>query len=424
MLSAIPIFIVLGVLLFFSFASVLGNLNLSSLSHLNVGRLGLASIEQPDEIQQARDSKKETRQEKEEEVENSSSPQRKAKENSSSNQSSRNKTSPISHQTIPPPVLDTIITKGPSNHTIFFDTTTVSFEFVGTITPSHTLGEISFETKIDGLQEKWQSTSTPTRTIILPPGPKEYTFLVRAKWKEIVDLTPASRTFRINVSPYSGKVKISRINPPRNSQSSQINLTTKLLKNEAVNITGWRFEGRTDQYSIPKGVRQFAKFDTSQILREDIILEHGDTVVLTSSFNPFANNFNFKPNQCFGYLAKGKRVSSSIPTSCPFAKPSKEELSLFSPSCQDFISKNIRGCEIPDYSQNLPILRDFDCVTYLKNIENQLTYEACFQRYSRDENFFKNEWHIFTDGEEFLRLGHDYIVLRDQNGLFVDTYIY
>ena len=321
--------------------------------------------------------------------------------------------------------LNTIITAGPKENEVLPDTTTVMFEFSGVVLPESIEGQLTFETKVEGFDEEWKPTSLPARKIALPPGPKEYTFLARSKLKDTVDLTPASRIFKINTSPYFGKVKISRISPPRDSRPSTITLTTRLAGEETIPITGWEFESRIERYTIPKGREVFGVFDTSRIPKTDIILQNGTKLFISTGINPLANNFNFQPNQCFGHFAKDRRFPISVPSSCPNAKPTKEEISFLSPTCQDFILRKIGKCEIPDYSQNLKIIGDFDCHVYLKDVlKHRYTYEYCYQQHSEDRNFVRNEWHIYTDGEEFLRPGHDRVILRDQNGLFVHEVLY
>ncbi|MEK9132155.1 MAG: hypothetical protein AAB606_00385, partial [Patescibacteria group bacterium] len=58
----------------------------------------------------------------------------------------------------PPFSLDTTITKGPNQGTVFSDSTNVVWEFEGTITPLDPAKSISFETKIDGFDKDWQTT--------------------------------------------------------------------------------------------------------------------------------------------------------------------------------------------------------------------------------------------------------------------------
>src|SRR3989338_9160871 len=103
--------------------------------------------------------------------------------------------------------LDTVITAGPQEKESIANTQ-VTFEFLGSIDPLATQGSILFESKLQGVDADWVVTQK-TRTLTLPAGPKEYTLLVRSKLNNVVDQTPASRTFSISVSPYFQKILIS-----------------------------------------------------------------------------------------------------------------------------------------------------------------------------------------------------------------------
>jgi hypothetical protein len=110
--------------------------------------------------------------------------------------------------------IDTFIKYGPLEKEIIEDTNRVVFEFGAKVSAEETEGQISFETKIEGVDPDWQETFSNEREIDLPRGVGEYTFLVRAKINNIVDPTPAKRTFKIKVSPYFEKVKISNLKTP------------------------------------------------------------------------------------------------------------------------------------------------------------------------------------------------------------------
>lgn len=329
-----------------------------------------------------------------------------------------------SFQSAPSIFLDTVITDGPSEGARLIQTTTATFEFSGHITSEDTGDTIKFDTKIVGFDEDWKSTSKTQRKVTLPPGIQNYTFLVRAKVGGVVDPTPASRTFQIYTSPYFAKVDISRVTIPTKTRNSKITLSTKLASDEKVNITGWKFETQIDKYTIPQGVVLFTG-DVSTNKREDIVLRSRQKAVIESRHNPLANNINFRVNECFGFLEE--EFNTSLPESnrCPKDfEFTKGEVSQYSPACQDFLLNKVKGCKIPDYSQNTAIFADFSCVVLLKNLKDKFTYGYCLQQFSDEENFIKNTWYIYNEGDEFLRGGHDRIILLDENSLFVDKFIY
>ena len=238
--------------------------------------------------------------------------------------------------------LDTDITSGPKEGTVFFNTSTATFEFAGNVHPENTRGKLTFETKVEGFDEDWKSTSRTALTITLPSGVQEYTFFVRAKLGGVVDSTPASRTFRINTSPHAGKVEISKISAPTTTRNSIISLRTRIAQDETINSTGWKLEGQIDNYILPQGIEEFSRLDLPSLQRTDIILQRGTAVTIYTDFNTLANNVNFQPNQCFGYFAADRGFPIRVTTSCPDVRPSREQVSSFAPACQDFILKRLR----------------------------------------------------------------------------------
>ncbi|MCP6719364.1 MAG: hypothetical protein KJI71_03980, partial [Patescibacteria group bacterium] len=124
-------------------------------------------------------------------------------------------------------LIDTHINAGPEEGEIIEDTNRVTFEFEGKIY-SEIKGKIYFETKFLGFDDKWVSSRSEKRTVKLSPGPREYTFLVRAKTNNFIDFTPAKRTFKINTSPYFDKVEISSIRKESSSNPALITLNTNL----------------------------------------------------------------------------------------------------------------------------------------------------------------------------------------------------
>jgi hypothetical protein len=309
--------------------------------------------------------------------------------------------------------IDTFITSGPEQGEIIEETNRVTFEFDGVVSPQPTKGKITFETKVLGSDEKWRLSYAKKRTITLPHGPKEYTFLVRAKINNIVDLTPAKRTFKINTSPYFGKVKISSVQTKTSSRSSLVKLTTYLKNDEIIKFSGWRLQGKAGTRYILKGIEKY-KPAYGLYPNEVIFLERGDTVYISGEASPLGNDINFRPNKCMGYLTHTVDFPITIQKNCP--KPTKEEIAHFDACCQEFIL-GMRKCEIPDYPINL-----FDnCKVYL---DKNFDYEGCFANYSSDEDFLTNQWHIYLNYNIVVSDSCDILYLRDRNGLFVDKHSY
>lgn len=216
-----------------------------------------------------------------------------------------------------------------------------------------------------------------------------------------------------NISPYSGKVKISAIQAKSHSYPSLITLNYWLKEGEEINITKWRIKSNEKKFTIPQAIEKYKSSATPR----DIILKQYGSVYLIGSSSDLGRNKNFRLNKCFGYLDQYHRFYPSIYTYCP--KPSLEEISHLNPYCQEFILRLPR-CEIPDYSDNSKIERDSECISYL---EDNFNYSGCFKKYSKDKDFLMNYWYVYTFTNIAHEL-HDTVYLYDQNGLPVDKYLY
>ena len=313
-------------------------------------------------------------------------------------------------------ILDTEIISGPEQGSVVNDTNTVTFEFEGSIFPEDTV-RITFETYIEGIDKYWKPATGTKRTVTFPSGPKEYTFQVRSKYKEVRDIVPASVTFFINTSPYFKKMDISSVS---RSGSLLITLRPNLYAGEEVNITGWKLQGEIGAVEIPFGIKTVFPGGIS-VPSDPITVTSKDTVYLTEEKSPFGRKISFRPNICFGYLRHFYTFPLSVPSSCP-DKPVERELRFFREQCQDFILHDINfsTCTVPGHASNAAVATDSECLSY---IENHFTYSACFQIHKDDENFIKNQWHIYME-RDFTRAKHDTIQLLDNNGLLVDTFLY
>jgi len=328
---------------------------------------------------------------------------------------------PVKSATEPPASKSTIsvntyIVSGPEEGKIIDETNRVTFEFKAAVLPEETEGRITFETKVEGLDTDWQETSYNQRTIDLPAGPKEYAFWVRAKINNVIDQTPAGRTFKVNTSPYFGKVKISSARSQASSYPSLITLSTSLGE-EKINITGWRIRGKKGSFTIPGGIVKYNPY-YNPVPDESIFVKRGDRIYLSSASNPLGRGRNFRPNKCIGYLDNYQDFPIPLSKICP--KPTNKEISHLEPCCQEFILR-LGRCKAPDYSNNLKVSTDSECVAYLNENFN---YAGCYRNYSRDEDFIGGDWHIYMNTNIVVSDDCDTLYLRDQNGLLVDEYSY
>ena len=313
--------------------------------------------------------------------------------------------------------INTFILDGPEEDEIIEETNQVTFEFSYGILPEETEDEVTFETKIEGFDDKWISTSSTKRTVTLDPVPKEYTFLVRAKVKDVVDLTPAKRKFKINVSPFLDKIKISSVHLQNSSSPSLITLRTYLDNDEEINIAGWNIRGKAGSFVIPSGIEIYQP-GYNPVPEGGMLTKQGDIIYLSGGANPLGRNRNFRPNKCMGYLTNYYDFNISLPQNCP--RPTKEEISHLGYCCREFILR-MPSCSIPDYSDSLTVSTNPECVSYINNFFN---YASCFYKHYKDDDFLRNNWHIYINKNIVVKNDCDTLYLRDADGLFVDKYDY
>ena len=305
---------------------------------------------------------------------------------------------------------ETVILSGPEEGEFVKDEATVVFHFAA-IWPGD-MKDISFETKVSGIDNDWQGTSVTSRSFILLAGDHTYKFQVRAKTKDgIYDLTPAERNFRSRVSEYIGKVKIISAYPGR--FPNQIMKIT--IRNDAgsLKITNWTIESTKGKFNIPAGI---GLYDPSIINQtSDIVLNSGDYLFIFGQTSPM--DMNFRLNRCFGYLNNLYNFEPDLPRNCPY--PERSELNNLSLSCQNYIL-NLSACEIPKSEDLNNLVGEADCRSFA---ESRFNYSGCLKRYRYSTDFFEREWYTYST-TDFLSLDHDNLILRDKEGLFVDSYNY
>jgi len=319
--------------------------------------------------------------------------------------------------------INTCITSGPKEREIIDDTNEVTFEFESRISPADTEGYVYFETKVEGLDENWKRVYSNYETIRFEGGAKEYTFMVRAVIDNIVDPTPAKRTFKVNISPYWQKVKFYQVTADNwhstYSPSTLITLYAQLYDEEQINITDWTIEGKKGVITIPRGIEKYdpsyGLLSSNSLPLKDIIVKNYDKVYISSDPNPRGRNRNFRLNKCFGYLDWNFTIY--FYTNCP-ATDYLDILHL-NPECQDYIL-GLTRCEVPNFENNADVARDQKCVDY---INDHFNYTGCYKHHSEDNDFLESEWHIYAN-QNIVSGGYDTLYLRDKNGLLVDKIIY
>ena len=212
---------------------------------------------------------------------------------------------------------------------------------------------------------------------------------------------------------YIGKVKIDSVREATEQHPSLIRLSVRPLKGEPINLTGWTIKTRKGTFNIPKGMEKYQKSGTSR----SIVISESMSVYLIGDIEPFGTRKNFRFNKCFGYLSKSEDLYPSSYNYCE--APELEDLEGFTPYCKEYLI-NQRGCEMPNYSEDFKISTDSKCVSY---ILNYFTYNGCFNRYSKEDDFLSDYWYIYVNKNIVEEL-HDTIYLYDQNNNLIDKYSY
>ncbi len=322
-------------------------------------------------------------------------------------------TKPKEVQEEPRVLVETFIIAGPQDGEIINDTNQVTFEFKGRILSEDIEGKITFETIVEELDTKWQTTSANKRTITFPAGTNEYTFRVRAKAGGYTDPTPAERTFKVRLSPDFGKVTISTIS------ESLIKLNAKLNQGETINITNWQVKGAKGTVTIAKGF-EIVIPGKSDLPKKNVVLERNESLSIWNKTSPFSSIIkSFRPNKCFGYLKDNYKSLDYTPGKiCPEVK--LEDIGYLSDYCRKTVL-NLDNCRGLDYSDNLQLMFDSACQEYIDNyVSENLNYEGCVENYYADENFFNKSWYIYAGYKIICNspcLGTIY--LYDENGLLV-----
>lgn len=278
-----------------------------------------------------------------------------------------------------------------------------------------------FDVWLIGYDTGWRSVSHKV-SYNLPPGPKTYTLLARAKnEKGEFDNTAAARSFNVDVSEYFGRVKIIGVN--YRGSSNRPNYEKITISNRAVdtgvNITGWTLKTRRFKHfvEIPKASAVFNPRNLDA--GDNIYLAKGGTVdFYVGKRSPLG--INFQENSCDGYLAGSFESYDALSSTGRCLLPNPASYSDFSISCRNFV-RSISSCREPKLEYysfiNEPSCRDFIVKNY--------TYQACVERARRQASFYLGRWKVYLGrNAEILDDLDDTVYLYDNKGLLVDVYGY
>lgn len=212
----------------------------------------------------------------------------------------------------------------------------------------------------------------------------------------------ATSTFykKIDISGFTGR--------STNPLSEKITVSNK-SKTESISITGWEFETSLGtRFSIPSAYNLPGLPASAPA---PIVLPPGGRLIITGGTQDTYTAF--RENICTGYFTEQTKFTPSISKQCP--QPDTRELLYLGDKCMATLDK-IPRCTIP--TQTHFFAQTSECSTYMIQ---HLTYAGCVRDHRRDENFYKNDWHVWLGRQtELFRNIHETLLLRDTAGKFVD----
>ncbi|MFA6253860.1 MAG: hypothetical protein WC640_01185 [Candidatus Paceibacterota bacterium] len=253
-------------------------------------------------------------------------------------------------------------------------------------------------------------------------------------------------------SPYNGEVSLGSGTARSSYQPSQEYITLSASGNDLpIDIGGWTLKnGRDKQLLVVSGntVRQastavkipsigialYDPYHPQNNRRVPIALKSGDRAIITTGLGPVLDGLtirdNFKINKCLGYLEDDNsyRAYPSLRSQCP-SPDDVPGVSYLDNVCYDFV-RSLRPCHTPKdvYVKDDGYCLDGNCKlsSYCQDFaQNNYNFNACFIRYSRDEDFVGAEWRIFLNQTwELWADRRETISLYDNKGLLVDEISY
>ena len=181
-------------------------------------------------------------------------------------------------------------------------TTEVEFKFSGS-DPSGLDRDLSFETFLQGYDQRWQAAYSNQRKVYLGEGAKTYTFYVRAKNRAgYFDESPAFCQFSTKISSYKDRIKLYSVygwgtNPEY--ESIAIGASYSLI--EPVNITGWTIKTNRRIFTIPQGVK-IINPESVYNIKKDIYLNYSERLTIYGGKSPIGED-SFQLNKCWWQIS-------------------------------------------------------------------------------------------------------------------------
>ncbi len=224
---------------------------------------------------------------------------------------------------------------------------------------------------------------------------------------------------RPGYSPYEKRIRISTIVRP-SSSTLKPDEEYVLLRNAddsskpPIVISGWTLENSQGKRYAIEGAQKLALMDVNET---SVFFPPGAEAYVHTGPSPVG--VSFRENACTGYLNENNKFSPRLSERCP--RPDISKFIRFTDRCLDFMERSISTCRIPKIDEKAAGIEN-ECSEF---IDKHFKYSGCVEDYRAASDFYQNTWQLYLKRPEKLwRSLHDLIILRDSQGLIVDTYQY
>ena len=231
--------------------------------------------------------------------------------------------------------------------------------------------------------------------------------------------SPTGPAAQPGYSPYEKQVRIQTVVRP-SSSSLKPEEEYAFLRNAddsskpPIVISGWTLENSQGKRYAIAGAQKLALMDVNET---SVFLPPGAEAYVHTGPSPI--NVSFRENACTGYLNENNKFMPRLAERCP--RPDVSKFIRFTDRCLDFMERSIYTCRVPKIDETAAGI-EYECGEF---IDKHFKYSGCVDDFRAASDFYKNTWQLYLGRPEKLwRSLHDLIILRDSQGLIVDTYQY
>lgn len=223
-------------------------------------------------------------------------------------------------------------------------------------------------------------------------------------------------------SPQSGQVIIQDYSGARSSvpEGEYIVVSASSANSGPVDITGWQVRSAASGSGEYIGVGTDKPVLGQSGTTGDILLNPGDTAVITSGRSPLGTSF--RENACIGYLAQYQYFTPPFVQGCPAPQ---NELNIYTDPQDAQDSRCVQAVAALSSCSAVitaPPGVGSSCSDFMVR---RFSYNGCTAAHQSDPNFKGTRWRIYLgDSRELWNNQSDIIVLLDTSGRLVTAVTY